>query len=98
MIIIISLSEKHLDKYNLLMEMVQVSVESLISVSGKVYYSSKTKKIFLTRSLLSIQKAWWYIEHIFGIAKQSKAKMSLDTGQTKPFEFRFEDFRCKLEI
>ena len=27
----------------------QVSVEALISVSGKVYYSSKTKKIFLTR-------------------------------------------------
>ena len=32
-----------------LIDLVQVSVEALISVSGKVYYSSKTKKIFLTR-------------------------------------------------
>ena len=36
-----------------LLEMVQVSVEALISVSGKVYYSSKTKKIFLTRQVSS---------------------------------------------
>ena len=36
-----------------LLKMVQVSVEALISVSGKVYYSSKTKKIFLTRQVSS---------------------------------------------
>ena len=34
---------------NIVHSFLQVSVEALISVSGKVYYSSKTKKIFLTR-------------------------------------------------
>ena len=38
----------------LLVVLVQVSVEALISVSGKVYYSSKTKKIFLTRCLQNL--------------------------------------------
>ena len=36
-------------KFSMNNSFLQVSVEALISVSGKVYYSSKTKKIFLTR-------------------------------------------------
>ena len=60
---------------NIVHSFLQVSVEALISVSGKVYYSSKTKKIFLTRFLKKSNKTKdCHQNFLIRISKKPKAK------------------------